>query len=48
MACFKIAELDHLARSDYYRIQAQECLAASRACSDQKEAAQLAVIAAHY
>ena len=37
-----------MARSDYYRMQARECLAASRACSDRKEAAQLAIIAATY
>jgi hypothetical protein len=48
MARFKIAGIDHKSRRDYYRIQAQECLAASRACSDQKGAAQLAVIAANY
>jgi len=37
-----------MARSDYYRMQAQECLAAARVCSEQKEAAQLAIIAASY
>jgi hypothetical protein len=35
-------------RSEHYRKQASECLARSRASSDQKDAAQLAIIAATY
>jgi hypothetical protein len=37
-----------MARSDFYRLQARECLAASRACSDRSKAAQLTIIAAGY
>jgi len=37
-----------MTRSEHYRKQARECLATSRACSDRKEAAALAIIAAAY
>jgi hypothetical protein len=37
-----------MARGDYYRLRAEECLVASRACSDPKEAAQLTLMAASY
>ena len=37
-----------MVRIEHYRKQASECLARSRACSDQKDAAQLAIIAATY
>jgi hypothetical protein len=37
-----------MVRSEHYRKQAYECLATSRVCSDQKDAAQLACIAATY
>ncbi len=37
-----------MVRIEHYRKQASECLARSRACSDQKDAAQLAFIAATY
>jgi hypothetical protein len=35
-------------RLEHYRKLASECLATSRVCSDQKDAAQLAIIAAAY
>lgn len=37
-----------MARRDYYRLRAEECLVASRACSDASEAAQLTLMAAGY
>jgi hypothetical protein len=37
-----------MVRIEHYRQQASECLARSRACTDQKDAAQLAIIAARY
>ena len=37
-----------MVRSEHYRKQAHECLATSRVCSDQNDAAQLAHIAATY
>ena len=37
-----------MARTDFYRLRAQECLAAARACSDGSKAAQLVIIAACY